>query len=381
VQWAMLGGALTAGRAQSFFDFYANDLNWTSIAGSDHKTQLFAYTASFGSGFSATLSVEDPTVTKTGLWAADSAWYRNYGVGPLDPINGGGPPYSASPYYYAGNIAYGGTRVPDLVANLRADQGWGSVQLSGALHESRWSAFGSQLDFTIADGSSTYSNSVLGLTEAYADTKWGYALQAGVKINLPMLGQGDILYLQAAYADGATAYLGVNNIPISLGYSLGTVGDQWIFPGYEVTNGGQNWQGSGSFTQKSVTGYALTAAALHYWTPTIRQALFGSYLHLDNPTSSFYGVINYTDPASNAPAPTGWYNYGPNDTKVWQIGTNLIWSPVAGLDIGAEVGYINVDNGRQPYAYYSDSVAGVSGFTTKSSADRYYGRFRIQREF
>jgi len=287
------------------------------------------------------------------------------------------------PYYYAGNIAYGGTRVPDLVANLRADQGWGSAQLSGALHASRWSAFGGQLDFTNSDPvyGSPYVNYATGFSEAYADTEWGYALQAGVKINLPMLGAGDVLYLQAAYADGATAYLGVNNIPISLGYSLGTVGDQWIFPGYEVTNGGQTWYGSGTFTQKSVTGYALTAAGLHYWTPTIRQALFGSYLHLDNPTGSFYGVINYVDPASPNPATAAWYNYGANDTTVWQVGTNVIWSPVAGLDIGAEVGYINVDNGRQPYAFYADTNAGVSGFTTKSSADRFYGRFRIQREF
>jgi hypothetical protein len=53
---------ITAGRATSFFDFYANDLGWFGIGGGSDRssTNLLAYTASFGSGWSATLSLEDP---------------------------------------------------------------------------------------------------------------------------------------------------------------------------------------------------------------------------------------------------------------------------------------------------------------------------------
>ena len=53
---------VTAGRATSFFDFYANDLGWFGIGGGSDRasTNLLAYTASFGSGWSATLSLEDP---------------------------------------------------------------------------------------------------------------------------------------------------------------------------------------------------------------------------------------------------------------------------------------------------------------------------------
>ena len=55
----------TAGRAGSFFDFYTGDINWqgtasNGIATVSGNTNLFAYTASFGQGFSATISVEDP---------------------------------------------------------------------------------------------------------------------------------------------------------------------------------------------------------------------------------------------------------------------------------------------------------------------------------
>ncbi len=52
---------ITAGRATSFFDFYSNDLTWFGITGSDRgATNLLAYTATFGGGWSATISMEDP---------------------------------------------------------------------------------------------------------------------------------------------------------------------------------------------------------------------------------------------------------------------------------------------------------------------------------
>src|SRR5262249_12399398 len=53
-------GGLTAGRLQSFFDFYADNDTWYSITDSDVTTNLLAYTYTFGNGFSATLSIEDP---------------------------------------------------------------------------------------------------------------------------------------------------------------------------------------------------------------------------------------------------------------------------------------------------------------------------------
>ena len=41
-----------------------------------------------------------------------------------------------------------------------------------------------------------------------ADTEYGFAVQGGVKINLPFIAAGDVLWLQAAYAEGAINYLG-----------------------------------------------------------------------------------------------------------------------------------------------------------------------------
>ena len=61
---------ITAGRASSFFDFYAHDLEITAkSAGSDvSSTNLFAYTATLGGGWSLTASMEDPTARRNPVW-------------------------------------------------------------------------------------------------------------------------------------------------------------------------------------------------------------------------------------------------------------------------------------------------------------------------
>jgi hypothetical protein len=272
--------------------------------------------------------------------------------------------------------------VPDVVAALRVDQGWGSAQLSAALHQSRFSAWGA--DYANTYGFSTEFNPDSAIAnEAYASSEWGYAIQAGVKINLPMLAAGDVLWLQAAYANGASTYLGANNIPLSLGSSAGVAADQFVFPVYALNKAGEPYF-TGQTSNKAQSGWALTAAALHYWTPTVRQALFGSYLQLNNPNGSLYwqdGQVSYGCTTEFCTS-----GYGPEDTTVWQVGTNVIWSPVSGLDIGAEVGYVNVDNGKQPYAVYGtydakDLLPTAIAYKTTGSENQFYARFRIQREF
>ncbi len=70
------------------------------------------------------------------------------------------------------------------------------------------------------------------------------------------------------------------------------------------------------------------------------------------------------------------------DFDVYEIGSNLIWSPVAGLDIGVEVLYRKVaaDNGR--IQIQETTAPGVLGLTEfKRSEDQFQARLRIQRDF
>src|ERR1700712_4363008 len=66
---------LTAGRASSFFDFYAHDFEIIALSGGSDtpSTNLLAYTAKFADGWSATLSLEDPTFRFQPIYAGYAA--------------------------------------------------------------------------------------------------------------------------------------------------------------------------------------------------------------------------------------------------------------------------------------------------------------------
>ena len=308
-------GPITAGRAQSFFDFYANDLTFSTVRTADSRLNLLAYTATFGSGFSATISLED-RITGTGT--------RENGV--------------VSP---GGVSSILGQNFPDLVASLRVDQGWGSAQLSAAL---------TQRDV---------NNAALGVRN---QDEWGWAVQGGVKINLPMLAAGDHLFLQAAYADGALGYLGWSGQFGTGRIATGVLG------GPTLTIADVSVDALGR--TQTATGWSVVAALRHFWTPTLRSELVASYSELK---------LGYT--LANR-AGTGLVAR-PLDPKELIVAGNLIWSPVSGLDIGVEVLYTRTDL-RQPVLAVNDAggrtALGAGGRLVKND-DAWAGRLRIQRDF
>jgi hypothetical protein len=305
-------GPITAGRAQSFFDFYASDFNFNSIRTADTRLNLLAYTATFGSGFSATISLEDR------VSGAGTGGGRDLGVGSLA----------------GATLVRQGQDYPDLVGSLRVDQGWGSAQLSGAVGNRKGAA-------------------AVGLGAVEGD-EFVWAIQGGVKINLPMLAAGDTLFLQAAYADGALGYLGYTGSGVGA-FGLGRIGNLALFDTALNTVTG---------SMKNSTGYSLVAAFRHFWTPTLRSEISASYseLKLGYVTPGTVGLQRSMDP------------------KEFIAAANLIWSPVSGLDIGVEVLYSNLQL-RQP-------VVAVDNFGVRSNAarlikseDTIAGRLRIQRDF
>lgn len=274
-------GGITAGRATSFFDFYANANVFDAIGGSDTSTGLLAYTATFGSGFSASIAVEDRSA-------------REY-----------------TPGAGAGGFDYAGTSMPDVVANIKVEQAWGAAQLSGAIHQLR-------------DNSDLNAD---GFWDG-ADDEYGFAVQAGVTVKLPMLGEADQLTLQGAYADGAIAYLGLYN---QFGIAPGDAA---------LVNLGT------SLSQSD--GFILVGEFLHYWSPSLRSVVAASYGQAD---ATVTGVMV-------------------DDYKEYTVLGSLIWSPVKDLDIGLEVLYTSVDA----------EIAGVDALAGTND-DAFKTTFRIQRNF
>ncbi len=186
----------TFGRTQSFFDHFVTPAvaHQAISLGSDTGgtgIPLLAYTASFGSGFSATLSVEDYT-------------QRRHGI-----INGGGGVAQLLPASAAtavgkltGDINGNGTWeagqvMKDIVGNLRVDQAWGSAQFMAAAHPVRANYYAQAATPAGAE-----------LNGSPGD-QWGFAVGGGLTVNLPWAA-GDQLSAQVNYAQGATGYTHIN---------------------------------------------------------------------------------------------------------------------------------------------------------------------------
>ena len=328
-------GGLTAGRAVSFFGFYNGDIElYGTTAGDGVLTNLAAYTATFGSGFSATLSVEDGLERR-------NAYYYAGGIATSTPAAAA----AASGLLTGTNAAYGGEIMPDFVLALRADQSWGSAQLSGMIHQVR------------AAGPSANAGWIgTAATGGPADTAYGYAFNLGVKVNLPMLAAGDAVWLQGVYSQGASTTVLGN--PQGWGSAGSGVGRLSIVTPDAVV------QSNGNLSLVQIWG--VTLAGLHYWTPTVRQGLFASYVGSEVPSAAFTGAGGQNSANTLV------------NSQYWTVGTNVIWSPVKGLDIGAEVNYLQLNtdnkiNGNQ--AKYTAVGA------TYNEGSAVVGRLRIQRDF
>ena len=318
----------TAGFSASFFNFYQGDVQLSgNYAATARSTTVLAYTAAFGSGFSATVSLEDSMYRR---YSNGDSWY-----GTVTPA---GTIMSSSlqrPLSGAGGMTYAGQQIPDIVANLRVDQGWGSVQVMGALHQLR--------DFGYAGA--------VNVPTAKAGDKMGWAVGAGLRLNLDTIARGDVLWLQAVYADGA------------LDYAFGTAnqgGDR------QTISGAANLAATNSLNTQlrdaaviagaiqTTKAWSLAAGFRHFWTPALRSSVFGAYTNIDQPVrSSLF------------------------DVKYWNVGVNTIWSPVRNLDLGVEVIYHNEtarqQNGLPAVISPSNTFKGQDGIWTAT--------IRVQRNF
>jgi hypothetical protein len=386
IQW----GGLTAGRFQSFFDFYADNDNFHGMGGSDTTTDGIAYTYTFGSGFSATLALEDGSerrniVANVGTVAQGAifpsvftgAAFNNYAITFPQIVNPIGASQLAFPGAFSSFDAGQRQAFPDVVGVLRYDSAWGAAQLSAAYH--RVEMQGSSTNIT----GSTLVGGVVPLGAPFTNVAGGFggqnengwAVQGGVKVNLPTIAAGDDLWFQGAYSHGATTF----------------------------TNGGYPGQGSGAgaaygkstlalydgvinaFGKLKLTdSWSVLADYLHYWTPTIRQAFFGSYWHesfgnsIKNQAGFALGAgcatcIGTITTGSGARFnPFSPYYMGGNQ---WQVGSNITWSPVKNLDIGVEVIYVR---NNDQHSHFDPN----RGYPFIASGDaEWLSRLKISRAF
>ncbi|HUC52115.1 MAG TPA: porin [Xanthobacteraceae bacterium] len=373
---------ITAGISQSFYDYYS--VPATSYSGDfgasdtgDPGWTVFGYTAQLGNGMSATLAVEQRRTTQiidaSGLavsGAAGSAAAGNINIGGFT---------TTIPGVSANNGAYGGMQMGDIVGNIRLDQAWGGAQIMGALH----------------DVNATYYSSAVGGGPAagfpvsgHPGDSWGWAAGAGLRLNFPMIGQGDYLQTQVNYTEGAARY--VMFTPDS---NWGKQNGSQIAYGVlsDCVYGGIVSAGTSTGCQLT-TAWGFNAAYEHHWSPAWQTSLFGGW-----------DAISYNSSANAMLCSAAGFGSGTgggalanagcnNDWSTWFIGSRTQWNVSKTFYMGVEVMYSDLKSastGSTAIGGYNGCTTlttaagcgGAGGFQTESSASNWQVRFRMHKDF
>ena len=353
IQWA----GFTFGRAQSFFDFYSNPATsyWGAFPGSDTGDGgwfVMGYTAQFGNGFSATIAAEAPR--KTSIVNTNLAF----------PLIG------------TVNNSYGGFQAPDVVANLRVDQAWGSAQIMGALHEVNATYYGGA------------GNSALQLVSGHPDDKLGWVVGAGFKLNTPWLlnwlgtGAGDYFQTQVNYTQGALRYVFQTSQP---NWAINDTGNSAGFGAINDAVYGGLINGTGLSAATSLeltTAWNVNAAYEHFWSPRWRTSLYGGYAQVS------YG-------GASASLGCGFGNGGlvtngcNGDWSTWWLGSRTQWNVTKDFYMGLDVMYSKLQSATAFNGLAVGSGAllvpvvpsPIFGFLPATDPDNWSFRFRVHRDF
>jgi hypothetical protein len=334
IQWA----GFTFGLAQSFYDFYSVPATsyWGSFPASDTGDpgwMVAGYTAQFGNGLSATLAAEMRRMT-----AIDNS---NVGTGAT------------------GSGSYGGFQAPDIVGNLRVDQAWGSAQIMGALHE--------------VNG--LYYSVPIGIA-GHPDDELGFAVGAGIKLNAPMIGQGDFLQAQVNYTQGALKY--IFQTPTS--NWLKQEGAQLGFGVLSDGVYGGTILGVNTSNVELTTAWGINAAYEHFWNPRWRTSLYGGYAAVSYGSTanailcSAEGLANGIGIGSLAVANLGC----DNNWSTWWIGSRTQWNVTKDFYMGVDVLYSKLQTAEISPA--TAILASTAPFGT-TDVDNWMFRFRVHRDF
>jgi hypothetical protein len=360
VQWA----GMTAGLSQSFYDFYSSpaaQYRGGYLPASDTGDSgwfVWAYTAQFGGGFSGTISAEARRVTQiidancaaTGPTTTPTCGAVVPGGYPAASTAGGSVLVGSGTVVTPGAGAYGGQQMPDIVANLRVDQTWGSAQVMGALHEVNATYYG-------AAGGAPSATSL-----AHPSDAWGWAAGVGLKLNLPMITQGDWFQAQVNVSQGAVRY--VDNTPnTNWGMASGTDAG-FGSEGYGVLSDcvyGGSAAAVGTQTSCQLTSaWGVNAGYEHFWTPALHSDVYGAYTQIKYGGSanamlcSAEGAGNGAGAGSLAVATAGCNN----NWSTWGIGSRTQWDVTKTFYLGVEVLYQKLMSAQT----FNGLIAGTTAF-------------------
>jgi hypothetical protein len=211
---------------------------------------------------------------------------------------------------------------------------------------------------------------------AHPDDELGFAVGAGIKLNAPMIGQGDYLQAQVNYTEGALKY--IFQTPTSNWFKQN--GAQFGFGVLSDGIYGGNALGVNTTSVELTTAWGVNAAYEHFWNPRWRTSLYGGYaaVNYDNKANNMMcaavGTANGTGTGSVAVAQPGCNM----DWQTWWIGSRTQWNVTKDFYMGVDVLYSKLqtaDINPASGALTSSASSGVS------DVDNWMFRFRVHRDF
>ena len=338
----------TAGLASSYFDHYsvaaiAYLVDQSSDTG-DGGRAVFAYTAQLGNGFSASISAEEPESKRAGVWNTNIT--TNNLIASSTAIGGLTIQPTVGPQLGIAGTAQSmqdqkKSIMPDIVANVRVDGAWGSAQVMGAIHEVSGGYFGQSRTGSVNFGRPQ-------------DVEIGWAVGAGLRVNVPMLGPGDYFAVQAAYAEGASRYISNTNGANGQAFFSGQseIGYGFWSDGVYCGPGAANFAIPCPQTQVQLTtAWGIAGGFEHFWTPSLRTSIHGSYAAIRyNATANTLicnaqsvAGVNGANTISFAAAGASGIATCNNNWNVWQIGSRSQWNVTKDFYMGFDVVYYRLE--------------------------------------
>jgi hypothetical protein len=253
----------TAGRlSRSLYDF----VPYKTIGDlfSDEQVNTFAYTASLGGGFEFNIGMEDKYFRGITNDEFDDE---------LDQV------------------------WPNAIASLVLKQAWGDAKISAAVQDNA----GDTRDGLVEDDI-------------------GWAVQAGLSVNLPAGEKGSKVWVQGAYTEGATSYIGAEDFSGNFRNDL-SFGDLLE----DQDENGVN-----------VQAFSVGGGAAYFWTKSINSHVSVIYTEFDR------------DAASDI-----------SDFNLMFVEASTFWSPVSNLEIGLALQYQNIELEDEDLGDDEDQFAGV----------------------
>jgi hypothetical protein len=186
----------------------------------------------------------------------------------------------------------------------------GQTGLSASLHAPPWTgaAFSGALDLLRL----RQVNGAKGVPSAPTDLR----LQVGLRAQGKPLSQADVLWFQAAFAEGAFLYFG-QETPLA--------------PRSDLARNPEGLAQS--------LGWGISSVLLHQWMPSLRQNFFASFALVGPPQAP----VRAAD--------------GIGSLGLFRTGSSLVWSPMDGVDLGLEVLYRHVGEVSRRRVNFLDASA------------------------